>query len=450
MIKFNYFNCIKDNYLKDGLKQDKLTKCGAEKSIKKTIINASRDMMGWVNLPYQSEAQVEEIELFGKKISRLYERFVVVGLGGSSLGTKAVYKAIKAQKRNDCKVDFLDNIDPVQFAKKMQRYNLKKTMFNVITKSGTTVETLSMFAIIVEQLKKELGDDFFINIVVTTSKGNALSDYCQKNNIKVYEIPNDVGGRYSVLTPVGLLPCAVMGVELAKLLGGAKKVLENFKQEPTSKNLCLLSANTMYNYFVNGKNEFVFLNYGKNILNLCNYYIQLLAESLGKSQTLSGKQNKTFFTTYKVQGVKFQHSVLQNFVEGDNNKLFCFLTVAKKQDEVKVPKLKDSVLDALLPRSLNLLFKTECLATSASLKNANKPSFELALEDITDQTLGEFLYYCQLSTAILGELMQVNAYNQPGVESQKIFTKALISPKNFENKFELVSNLTKDKTKYEI
>ena len=120
MIKFNYFNCIKDNYLKDGLKQDKLTKCGAEKSIKKTIINASRDMMGWVNLPYQSEAQVEEIELFGKKISRLYERFVVVGLGGSSLGTKAVYKAIKAQKRNDCKVDFLDNIDPVQFAKKMQ------------------------------------------------------------------------------------------------------------------------------------------------------------------------------------------------------------------------------------------------------------------------------------------------------------------------------------------
>ena len=135
MIKFNYYNCLKDEFLKAGFKEGQITKCGAEKSIKKTIINASRDMMGWVNLPYQSVEELEEIELFGKKISRLYERFVVVGLGGSSLGTKAVYEAIRAQKRNDCKVDFLDNIDSVQFVKKVQRYNLKKTMFNFITKS---------------------------------------------------------------------------------------------------------------------------------------------------------------------------------------------------------------------------------------------------------------------------------------------------------------------------
>lgn len=450
MIKFNYCNCLKDEYLKDGLKLEKVLKCGLEKNIKKTIINSSRDMMGWVNLPYQNSDIVEEIALFGKKISRLYERFVVVGLGGSSLGSKAVYKAVKSQKRNDCKIDFLDNIDPVQFARKLQKYNLKKTMFNVITKSGATIETLSMFAILVDALKKEIGADFFVNIVVTTSKDCPLYAYCIKNNIKVYEIPTDVGGRYSVLTPVGLFPCAVMGVELNKLLQGAKKVLENFKQEQTSKNLCMLSANIMYNTFINEKKQFILLNYGKQLENLCGYYIQLLSESLSKSKTLNGKPNKMAFSTYKAQGVKFQHSILQDFVEGTDDKLFCFLSVNKKQIDVKIPKLKDENLDALLPRSLNELFKTEMIATSLSLKKANKPSFELILTDLTDETLGEFLYYCQLTTAVLGELMQVNAYNQPGVENQKLYTKTLINPKKYAEQFEELSIMTKDKSNYEI
>lgn len=450
MIKFNYFNCLKDEFLKSGLKEGQISKCGEEKDIKKTIINASRDMMGWVNLPYQNTKAVEDISLFGKKISRLYERFVVVGLGGSSLGTKAVYEAIRGQKRNDCKVDFLDNVDPAQFCKKIQKYNLQKTMFNFITKSGATVETLSMFAIITDMLKKELGQDYFVNIVVTTSKESPLYNYCQKNNIKVFEIPTDVGGRYSVLTPVGLFPFAVMGLDLTKLLLGAKKVLENFKQEKTSKNLCLLSANTMYNYFVSGKNEFILLNYGKSLLNLCSYYIQLLSESLCKAKLLNGKPNKVLFSTYKAHGVKFQHSVLQDFVEGANNKLFCFLSANKKQVDVKVPKLKDESLDKLLPRTLNTLFKTEMLATTLSLKNANKPSFEITFDDLTEESLGAFLYYCQLTTAILGELMQVNAYNQPGVENQKLFTKALNAPKDFPKENELLLNMTKDKEKYQI
>lgn len=450
MIKFNYFNCIKDEYLKNGLKESQITKCSLEKSIKKTIINTSRDMMGWVNLPYQNGKVIEALQVFGKKVSRLYERFVVVGLGGSSLGSKAVYKAIRAEKRNDCKLDFLDNIDPVQFAKKLQNYNLKKTMFNIITKSGKTVETLSIFSILIDLLKKELGENFFVNVVVTTSKDCSLYNYCQKNNIKVFEIPTDVGGRYSVLTPVGLLPCAVMGVELNKLLQGAKKILENFKQEPSSNNLCMASASTMYNFFASGKSQFILLNYGKNLATFCSYYIQLLSESLSKAKTLKNKPNKVFFSTYKAQGVKFQHSVLQDFTEGENNKLFCFLHVDKKQTDVKVPKLKDEKLDALLPRSLNTLFKTELLATTLSLKQANRPSFELTFDDLTDEGLGAYLYYCQLTTAILGEFMQVNAYNQPGVESQKQFTKTLLNPKNNQQEFEVLSKMTQDKVKYQI
>lgn len=448
MINYNYFNCIKDKQLNKGLKPGAITSCNQEKNIKKTIINKTRPMMGWVDLPYQNIELVEDIELFGKKISRLYENFVVVGLGGSSLGSKAVRDAWGQQ--NNCKIEFLDNVDAYSFDNLFSKLDVKKTMFNIVTKSGTTVETLTMFAYILDKLKKELKTEYFVNIVVTTEKDNVLYNYCTNNNIKVYEISKEVGGRFSVLSPVGLLPCAVMGLDLKKLLDGAKRVLENFKQQKTKSNLCLLSANNMYLHLQNKYKEIVFLIYSSKLSSFADYYIQLLSESLGKEKLLNNKQNKLFFTPYKADGVAFQHSLLQMFAEGEKHRLYTFFGLKKDKCDLRVPKTKDANLDKYLPKTFSELFNASMLGTKLALKQSGSPSCDVCFENLNEQTIGEFLYYCQLTTAILGELMQVNTYNQPGVEQEKIYTKALLNFEGFEdvNK-QLTSNL-KDTSKFEV
>lgn len=448
MIKFNYFDCIKDKDLNKGLKQSAVTTCRQEKAIKKTITNKLHPMMGWVDLPYQDVNFVEEIELFGKKISRLYEKFVVVGLGGSSLGPKAVKDAWGQQ--NNCQVEFLDNIDPYSFDKFISKTNVKKTMFNIITKSGTTVETLTMFAYILDKLKQELKTEYFVNLVVTTGKDNVLYDYCIKNNIKVYEIPKEVGGRFSVLSPVGLLPCAVMGLDLKKLLDGSKRVLENFKQQKTKNNLCMLSANNMYLHLQNKFKEIVLLIYSSKLSSFADYYIQLLSESLGKDKLLNNKPNKMFFTPYKADGVVFQHSLLQMFAEGEKSRLYTFFSLKKDKFDIKVPKIKDAGLDAYLPKSFGALFNASMVGTKLALKKSGSPSCDIYFDNLTEQTIGEFLYYCQLTTAILGELMQVNTYNQPGVEQEKIYTKALLNFKGFEETNKELTSKIKDTSKFEI
>ena len=178
MIKLNYFNCLKDDNLKSGLKLAQLSLAKEEKSIKKTIINKSRPMMDWVDLPYQDKKQVDEMQLFGKKIANLYENFIVLGIGGSALGANAVKKALYTNCCNcegkKIKVKVFDNVDAEKFDRLIKKVNLKKTMFNVVTKSGKTVEILSLFAYVLNLLKAELGEDFYVNVVVTTEKDNVL------------------------------------------------------------------------------------------------------------------------------------------------------------------------------------------------------------------------------------------------------------------------------------
>lgn len=449
MIKYNYFNCIKDKQqLSKGLKVGEITSCRQEKSIKKTVIGKLNPMMGWVDLPYQDIKTVEEIELFGKKISRLYKNFVVVGLGGSSLGSKAVRDAWGQQ--GDCKVDFLDNVDAYSFDKFFSTIDVKKTMFNIVTKSGTTVETLTMFAYILDKLKKELNTEYFVNLVVTTEKDNALYEFCAQNNIKVYEIPKEVGGRFSVLSPVGLLPCAVMGLDLKKLLAGAKKVLEDFKNQPTSSNLCILSANNIYLHLQKKYKEIVFLVYSTRLSSFADYYIQLLSESLGKEKCLNNKPNKLFFTPYKADGVTFQHSLLQMFAEGEKHRLYTFMSLKKDKTDIKVTKTKDVAIDKYLPKSFNELFNASMMGTKLALKQTGSPSCDISFENLTEQTIGEFLYYCQLTTAALGELMQVNTYNQNGVEQEKKYTKALLNLKGYEELNKELSLTLIDTAQYEI
>lgn len=450
MIKLNYFHSLKDKHLKKGLSLNSLNS-KKEKVFKKVIINKSRPMMDWVTLPYQNAAEIEELELFGKKISRIYSNFVVLGIGGSALGANAVKQALYKEDGEDkIKIDIIDNVDAERFESLLADIDYKKTMFNIVTKSGKTVEILSMFAVVVNKLKAVLGKDFFINLVVTTERDNVLWKYCEQNKIKTYEVPKEVGGRYSVLSPVGLLPMAVMGLELKKVLNGAKAVLENYKQEPSNKSICMVSATIMYNYFLQGKKEFVILPYSERLNSMADFYIQLLSESLGKKDLLNGKPNELFFTPTKAVGVTYQHSNLQMYQEGSHDRLFFFINLVKHNEDVKIPKFKNAELDALLPKTLTSLFKAEQNASSLALKQAGHPSFEINVPSLTEENIGALLYYFELTTALIGEYMQVNTYNQNGVELQKKYTKAIIGVAGFEKENDTLTKMLENKEKYEI
>ena len=455
MIKLNYFNCLKDEYLKDGLIENQILNNKYEKELKKVITNKSRAMMDWLDLPYQDKKTIDEIQLFGKKIPRLYENFVVLGIGGSALGAKAVKQALYSTTPDEkegkkIKIKVVDNVDAESFNKLLNKVNLKKTMFNVVTKSGTTVEILTMFAVVLEKLQKELGDDYFVNLVVTTERDNVLWKFCQERNIKTYEVPKGVGGRYSVLCPVGLLPCAVMGLDLHKMLLGAKQVLENFKQQEGKQNLCYVSALINYTYITNGKKEIVLLPYSNRLNRMTDFYIQLLSESLGKEKSLSGKANKIFFTPSKAEGVTYQHSLLQMYQEGSKDRLFCFINLTKHNEDIKIPKFKDANLDKYLPKTMVNLMKEEQIGSSLAYKKAGHPSYELVVPVLNEENIGALLFYFELTTALMAEMMGINAYDQQGVEMQKKYTKALIGTKGFESVQDELTKLLNNKENYEL
>ena len=450
MIKLNFFNSIKDKHLKNGLELKDIQNCQLEQTLKTAILNKSRDMMDWIDLPYAGKSFFEEIQSFGKHIAKNYENFVVLGIGGSALGTKAIKQALYTENPNKIKVSVIDNIDAENFNNLIENINLEKTMFNVITKSGTTVEILSMFAIVIEKLKNCLGDKYYLNIVVTTEKDNTLWQFCQENSIKTFEIPKGVGGRYSVLCPVGLLPAAVMCVDLEKLLLGAKEVLENFKTEPQCKNICLVSAVINYLYLTKGKTEIVLLPYSTRLSKMADFYIQLLSESLGKEKLLNGQPNTLFFTPSKAEGVTYQHSLLQLFQEGPQNKLFCFINLENHKNDIKVPRFQNGGLDKFLPTTLATLMKEEQTASSLALKKASHPSYELIVPKVNEENIGALLFYFELTTAIMAELMGVNAYNQPGVEIQKRLTKAMIGTDGFESQKQELLSMLKNNEKFEI
>lgn len=448
MIKLNYFNCLEDKYLKNGLNLKEIQNNQYEKSLKEIIFNKSRTMMDWLDLPNQSQDFIEEIQFFGKSIATSFENFVVLGIGGSALGTKAIQKALYPNNEQKINVTVIDNIDAEKFAEFISRINLEKTMFNVVTKSGTTVEILTMFATIFEKLKAV--NKHSSNIVVTTEKDNALWEFCQKNKIKTYIVPKGVGGRYSVLSPVGLLPSAVMGVNLKQLLHGAKQVLENFKTQTSSQNICYVSAILNYAYFAKGKKEIVLLPYSNRLSEMADFYIQLLSESLGKEKLLNGQANTIFFTPTKAEGVTYQHSLLQMYQEGEKNRLFCFINLDNHSSDIKIPKFEDKNLDQLLPTTMAQLTKQEQIASSLALKKAGHPSYEIIVPEINEENIGALLFYFELTTALMAELMGVNAYNQPGVETQKQLTKALIGAKGYEHQKQELLAMLNDKAKYEI
>ncbi len=463
---------MKENYNNDNWKQkmrieldfnNMLTeKIGEKHGIKKEIINnyqeetstihqklkkdKKKGKLGFAELPETDKKVIDEIKQTVRKFEGKVNNFVVLGIGGSALGNIALRNALKEPYhnfKNDPENSGIpnlfvpDNVDPVRFNKEfLQNLNLEKTVFNVISKSGGTAETMSQFLVARKAVSEEVGEDKLNkHFIATTSKDSGyLIKIARQEALTTFHIPENVGGRFSVLTPVGLLFAAFGGIDIEELLAGARYMAELCDNDDIWKNPAYLNGLLEYLAYQDGKVMSVMMPYAHQLRDMADWYRQLWAESLGKKVNREGEKVNVGPTPVKALGVTDQHSQVQLYMEGPYDKVINFLEVENFDQEVEIPEayLEIEGVSYLGGHSLNKLLKTEKKATELALSKENRLNKTIKLPEINEFTIGQLFYLFELQTAFIGELFNINAYNQPGVELGKHYTYGILGRKGYE------------------
>ena len=331
--------------------------------------------------------------------------------------------------------------------------DLDKTMFNVVTKSGATSETMAQYLIIMDILKKKFGDKAKDHMIATTSesKGNLIK-IAKAEGLKTFYIPDNVGGRFSELSPVGLLPAAVVGINIKELLEGAAHMRKICKNREVRKNPALFSAYLEVLSMKRGKNISVMMPYADSLKYIADWYCQLWGESLGKRVSKLGAKVYAGQTPVKALGVTDQHSQVQLYREGPFDKVITIIGVEKFRSEVVISDGYADIPDVsfLCGHTLNELINTEREATEYALTAAGRPNYTIMLPEVNAFTIGELLYMFEMETAFAGEMLGINTYDQPGVEGGKNATYALFGRKGYEKTKAEMEAAPKKKEEYTI
>ncbi|MCL2631092.1 MAG: glucose-6-phosphate isomerase [Firmicutes bacterium] len=447
-IKYDYNNMM-SAYIgeKEGIKPKELSavKAKAIEAHEYVAKNRGKGMMGWTELPYNQKEIVEDIIFTAKKVRRSCEAFVVLGIGGSALGPMAVFQALCHLRHNDLpkskrkapKFYVEDNVDPERMKSLLDILDLNKTIFNVITKSGSTSETMSQYLIIMDLLKKAFGDKAKDHIIATTDKVNgSLIKIAKAEGLKTFFIPDGVGGRFSQLCPVGLFPASVLGVDIKMLLKGAGFADRSARKADFKTNAPLISATLQYIAINKGKNINVMMPYADSLKLMADWFAQLWGESLGKAVDLNGKTVYAGQTPVKAVGVTDQHSQVQLYTEGPFDKVVTFIGVEKYREEVLISGGLDNVpnVSFLSGHTLNELINCEMLATEYALTKNQRLNGMITLPEVNAHTIGQLLMFFMLQTAYIGAMLNIDTYNQPGVEEGKNATYALLGRAGYEDK----------------
>ena len=409
------------------------------------------------DLPYK---EIDDLVNFADTAKNKFENFVNVGIGGSALGAQALFMALCHPYHNllelsasgGMRMFFADNIDPDYLSGMFDVCDPSKTLFNIITKSGSTAETMGTFLLVKDFLEKALGGSWRENVVFTTdaAKGD-LRKIADDENIVSFVVPDGVGGRFSVLTPVGLLPAACAGINIRKLLEGAAAMDKRLKSLEVLDNPAYLYS--MYQYLLDfelKKPISVMMPYSSGLYGLADWYRQLWAESLGKKFDLDGNTVHVGPTPVKALGVTDQHSQVQLYVEGPFDKIFTILAVDEFVNELPMKKAYSgtSALDYLGGRTMAELIEAERLGTIYALTASNRPNMTITFPEVNPYTVGQFMYAFEAATLFSGGLYNINSLNQPGVEGGKIAAFALMGRPGYEDRAAHIKSSLKRDQKY--
>jgi len=419
--------------------------------------------MDWRDLPYNQADVVEDILAYAAEMKDEFDAFVLLGIGGSALGPLAVQQAINHPFYNELprekrggfpRLYILDNVDPERLVYLFDVMDPAKCLFNAVTKSGSTSETMSQFMIIKEILEGRLGAERAKRHIVCTTdreKGN-LVKIAKEAGYKLYVIPAGVGGRFSELTPVGLLPAAFCGIDIRAMLAGAAHMDEICKNDDIYANPAYMYATLNYLAMQKGMPMCVMMPYADSLKYMSDWYAQLWAESLGKKYDNAGNVVNAGPTPVKALGVTDQHSQVQLYSEGPFDKIIIFLGVDKYKETITIPKLFGDIpsLGFLGGYTHNQLIAFEQGATEYALLKAGKPNMTITLPEVNEFTVGELLYMLETATGFAGELMDINAFDQPGVEEGKNAAYALMGRPGYEEKKRELDSRPKKKSEYII
>ena len=389
--------------------------------------------LGFAKLPYQED--LSAIQSLAEAVRKEFRDVILVGIGGSDLGTRAVHRALNHQFHNFLRrprLFFLgDTTDPVAINEVLDVVDLAQAAVIVVSKSGNTVEQMSTFVYLRQCLVDRVGAEATAShiIILTDATTGTLRDLVKQEGYRSLTVPDEVGGRFSVLSNVGLFPLAVAGIDIKALLAGAR---EMDGQDSRSKDsLAFQYAALQYWHYGQGHKISVVMPYSYSLREFGFWYRQLWAESLGKKLNLAGKVVNVGPTPIAAVGPTDQHSQAQLYMEGPADKVFTFITVKEPVVNIEL-KASFPALEYLKGHTFNEILLAEQQATAYALAEEGRPSCDIVLDTLDAHHLGQLLYFFEMAVSYAGVLFDINTYDQPGVEIGKKYMYGLLGRPGFE------------------
>jgi len=385
--------------------------------------------VGFMDLPFQ---EITPLLDMGNHIRSQFRHFLLIGIGGSALGAETLAHTLWHIRPCDMPAfHVLDNVDPVKTREVLGRLDPRETCFCVVSKSGSTAESMANFLVILEWLKDAVGEDGARErvIFITDPYKGGLRDLAKEEGYCALAIPPNVGGRFSVLSAVGLLPAVVLGLNVEGLLRGASLALRVCRTRGLDSNPAWIIAGLHYLHCTLGKKGIsVMMAYHERLTTFVDWYRQLWAESLGKG----GKGQ----TPVKAVGAVDQHSQIQLYNEGPKDKIITFLRVESFSSDIEIPSLYPDkpALAYLGGHSLGELMNKELVGTASALAKRGVPSVTISMPQVDELNLGALFMVYEMATALTGHLYGINPFDQPGVEEGKRLTYGLMGRPGFEDK----------------
>lgn len=416
---------------------------------KSSIFKAPYPFMDFELIRSQLNDVYKKAEVFRTlKIKNL----ILLGIGGSSLGTETIFNALLDPLHNideDARGKrpryfILDNIDPnrIKRVAELVKNEKDETLLVVISKSGETPETMSQFMVFKDIMKNSKRYKERVMVITDKSKG-MLREIVKKEGYPSLPVPEGIGGRFSVLTPVGMFPSCVMGLDIEEIINGAHAMREHIERASYRKNLAVILASILYLMDRNGKHMHVIMPYCERLNAFADWFRQLEAESLGKKGMGP--------TPLKSIGVTDQHSQLQLYIDGPKDKCITFIYCANDKQPIpdSIPYIDE--LKYLAGKDIEELFQAEFLGTRRSLTEAKTPNITITLDEISPFIIGALFFLYEMVIALMGYMYGVNAFDQPAVELGKTYTKALMGKKGLEEKRKVIEQeLSKKRTTIEF
>jgi glucose-6-phosphate isomerase len=420
-VTFDYRNLME---VEGGLRSDELDE--ARPRLREAVDELLGNSPGFMRLPKTSEYAQASVRLAEEIRSSGATDFIHVGIGGSALGPMAIqkalnhpyYNALPGEARRGPRIHFAENTDPDTLAAILDIADATGTWVNVVTKSGSTAETMANFLVIRGWLVEALGNFGYQGrtIATTDPEEGFLKEIADREDIKVLPIPKDVGGRFSVLTPVGLLPAAVTGLDVEALLAGAAQCVDEVNEQGVEHPVVVGAAMHYLIDTARGRNVRVMMPYADALERLAAWFVQLWAESLGKD----GKGS----TPHGAVGTTDQHSQVQLYMQGPQDKVIEIVEVENHPRDLDIPKAYEDLdgVAYLGGHTMAELLNVECDATRKALTEAGRPNSTIRLGTVSEENLGYLFQALEVQTAVAGSLYGVNAFDQPGVEAGKQIT----------------------------